>query len=90
MPEQYHFRLYIVGETVGSKEMIDGIKSYLDERLPDFYRLEVIDILKEPRLAEQDNILATPLIMRVLPSPVKKMIGNLNDREKVLTGLGVG
>ena len=63
------------------------LKNILEEEFKGVYALKVIDVLKNPQLAEEDKILATPTLSKVLPPPVRKIIGDLSDREKVLIGL---
>ncbi|GAL95124.1 circadian oscillation regulator KaiB [Microcystis aeruginosa NIES-44] len=63
------------------------LKNILEEEFQGVYALKVIDVLKNPQLAEEDKILATPTLAKVLPPPVRKIIGDLSDREKVLIGL---
>jgi circadian clock protein KaiB len=83
----YVLRLYILGETEDSAKHINELKTLLEDEFGDQYSLEVIDILKEPQLAGKDKIFATPTLAKVLPEPVRKVIGDLNDKEKVLVGL---
>lgn len=80
----YEFRLYIVGQTPNSISVINRFKAFLDERFKDQYSLTVIDILQDPKQAENDKILATPTLLKVLPLPVKKVIGDLSDEKKLL------
>lgn len=63
------------------------LKDILEQEFQGVYALKVIDVLKNPQLAEEDKILATPTLSKVLPPPVRKIIGDLSDREKVLVGL---
>ena len=86
MPK-YLLKLYITGETVNSLKAIHNLNTILDNELKGIYKLKVIDVIKHPKLAEADKILATPALARVLPPPVKKIIGDLSDKEKVLLGL---
>jgi len=86
---EYVLKLYISGCTENSARAVDNLKLLLDENVKDKYVLEIIDILKNPQLAEQDNIFATPTVVKVLPPPVKKIMGNLSKEKKVLTGLGL-
>ncbi len=80
----YEFRLYIVGQTLNSISVINRFKAFLDERFKDQYSFTVIDILQDPKQAESDKILATPTLLKVLPLPVKKIIGDLSDEKKLL------
>jgi len=89
MAAKYILKLYITGQTVNSEKAIKNLKAVLDTQLKELYSLEVIDVLKHPQLAEEDKILATPTVMKVSPPPARKIIGDLSDKEKVLSGLGL-
>jgi len=80
-------RLYITGHTVNSRAATDNLRRIIDEELLGMYELEVIDVLEHPQLAEEDKILATPTLIKILPPPIRKVIGDLSDRDKVLLGL---
>lgn len=80
-------RLYVAGQTSKSVAAFANLKKICDEHLPGQYKIEVIDLLKEPQLAEGDQILAIPTLVRKLPEPVKKIIGDLSNTERVLVGL---
>jgi len=80
-------KLYVTGQTANSERAIKNLKSVLETELKGLYTLKVIDVLKHPQLAEEDKILATPTLTKVLPHPVRKIIGDLSDKEKVLLGL---
>jgi len=80
-------KLYITGQTSNSERAINNLNQILKEQLKGLYTLKVIDVLKKPQLAEEDKILATPALIRTLPTPVRKIIGDLADKEKVLIGL---
>lgn len=82
-------KLYVAGQTANSRRAIENLKSVLEAELKGLYTLEVIDVLENPQLAEEDKIMATPTLMKVLPPPVGKVIGDLSDKEKVLSGLGL-
>ena len=85
----YTIRLYVVGKTPKSVKAIEDLRVILDDEIKaqGDYSLEVVDILKNPELAEDDKILATPTAIKLLPPPLAKVIGDFNDREKVLLGL---
>jgi circadian clock protein KaiB len=87
MSTKYVLRLYIAGQTPNSLRAIANLKSILKNELKGLYTLKVIDVLKNPKLAEDEKILATPSLSRVLPPPVRRITGDLSDREKVLIGL---
>ena len=80
-------KLYVTGQTPNSRKAIKNLKAILDKELQGIYTMKVIDVLKHPQLAEEDKILATPTLTKVLPPPVRKIIGDLSDKEKVLLGL---
>ena len=85
--EKWILRLYVVGETPNSIFALNNIKRICEEQLEGNYQIELIDLLKNPRLSRDDQILAVPTLVRKLPLPVKKLIGDLSDSEKVLIGL---
>jgi len=82
-------KLYVTGQTVNSRRAIENLKSVLETELKGLYSLEVIDVLENPQLAEEDKIMATPTLMKVSPPPVRKIVGDFYDKEKVLSGLGL-
>lgn len=83
----YILKLYVAGKTPNSMIALKTLKSILEKDFKGVYALKVIDVLKNPQLAEEDKILATPTLSKVLPPPVRKIIGDLSDREKVLISL---
>jgi len=83
----YVLKLYVAGNTPESTRALRTLKQILESEFKGVYALKVIDVLKNPQLAEEDKILATPTLAKVLPPPVRKIIGDLSDREKVLIGL---
>ncbi|MGB5634903.1 MAG: circadian clock protein KaiB [Waterburya sp.] len=83
----YVLKLYVAGNTPNSVRALKILKNILQKDFQGVYALKVIDVLKNPQLAEEDKILATPTLSKVLPPPVRKIIGDLSDREKVLIGL---
>ena len=87
MAAQYVLKLYVTGHTANSTKAIANIKGIFKNGLNNLYKLKVIDVVKNPRLAEEDKILATPALVKVLPPPVRKIIGDLSNRERVLLGL---
>jgi circadian clock protein KaiB len=84
---RYVLRLYISGRTSKSTRALQLIKEVCEEHLRGRYELEVIDIYQEPVLAKDDQILAVPTLIRKLPLPLRKLIGDFSDRERVLLGL---
>jgi circadian clock protein KaiB len=80
-------RLYIAGQTPNSITAIANLKKICEEKLHGKYRIEVVDLLEKPQLAKGDQIIAIPTLVRRLPPPVKKIIGNLSKTESVIVGL---
>jgi len=85
--ERYLLRLYVTGMTPRSTEAFASIKAICEEHLKGLYDLEVIDIYQNPTLAKDDQIVAVPTLVRLLPAPLRRLIGNLSDSERVLLGL---
>jgi circadian clock protein KaiB len=85
--EHWTLRLYVAGQTSKSTAAFDNLKRICEERLKGHYSIEVIDLLKNPRLAKDDQILAIPTLVRKLPPPVRRLIGDLSNTERVLVGL---
>jgi circadian clock protein KaiB len=83
----YNLRLYVAGQTPKSITALANLKAICEEHLAGRYRIEVVDLLQQPQLAAGDQILAVPTLVRRLPEPLKKIIGNLSDKERVLVGL---
>jgi circadian clock protein KaiB len=83
----YNLRLYVAGQTPKSLAAIVNLKRICEEHLAGRYTVEVIDLLNTPQLAAGDQIVALPTLVRRLPPPLKRIIGNLSDTEKVLVGL---
>ena len=86
---QWELRLYIAGKTQKSMTAFANLKRICEEHLQGQYRIEVVDLLKNPQLARGDQILAVPTLVRKLPEPVRKIIGDLSNEERVLVGLDV-
>lgn len=83
----YVLKLYVAGNTPNSVRALKTLKNILEQEFQGIYALKVIDVMKNPQLAEEDKILATPTLSKILPPPVRKIIGDLSDRERVLIGL---
>ena len=81
--------LYITGETIRSQRAVGTIKSLCEELFAPNYTLEIIDVLENPKLAEEEKIFATPTLIKKMPPPARRIIGDLSDRERVLNGLGI-
>ena len=80
-------RLYIAGQTPNSIAAVNNLRNICEEKLQGRYRIEVIDLLKKPQLAKGDQIVAIPTLVRKIPAPIKRIIGNMSQAEKVLVGL---
>lgn len=87
--EKWELRLYIAGQTPKSVLALQNITKYCKEHLDGKYSIEVIDLLKNPQLAEGDQIFAIPTLVRKVPVPIRKIIGDLSNEEKVLVGLNI-
>ncbi|SEI56345.1 circadian clock protein KaiB [Dyadobacter sp. SG02] len=87
--EVWELRLYVAGKTARSVAALANLKKYCEEHLKDKYVIEVIDLLVQPQLAEGDQILAIPTLVKKVPEPIRKIIGDLSNEEKVLVGLNI-
>ena len=83
----YILKLYVAGNTPNSMRALKTLRNILETEFRGVYALKVIDVLKNPQLAEEDKSLATPTLAKILPPPVRRIIGDLSDRERVLIGL---
>ena len=86
---KYRLKLYVTGQTPRSELAITNMRHICAVELGGQYELTIIDVLEEPQLAEDEKILATPTLVKELPSPLRRIIGDLSDNEKVLLGLDV-
>lgn len=86
-PETWELRLYVAGQTPRALTAFANLKKLCEQHLSGRYSIEVIDLLENPRLAAGEQILAVPTLVRKLPEPVKKIIGDLSNEERVLVGL---
>lgn len=86
---QFELRLYVAGQTSRSLTAFANLKKICEEHLAGRYRIEVVDLIKNPQLAQGDQILAIPTLVRKLPEPIKKIIGDLSDTISVLVGLDI-
>jgi circadian clock protein KaiB len=86
---KYELRLYVAGKTTKSVTALSNLKKYCEEYLKGQYVIEVIDLLIQPQLAEGDQIFAIPTLVRKVPEPIRKIIGDLSNEEKVLVGLDI-
>ena len=85
----YNLRLYVAGQTPKSMLAISNLKALCEKHLTGRYTIEVIDLMKNPALAQRDQIVAIPTLIRQLPEPLKRIIGDLSNAEKVLIGLDI-
>jgi circadian clock protein KaiB len=88
-PDTYNLRLYVAGQTPKSIAAIANLKKICEQHLSGRYDIEVIDLMKNPVLAQRHQIVAIPTLIRQLPEPLKRIIGDLSNSEKVLVGLNI-
>jgi circadian clock protein KaiB len=88
-PTTYILKLYVTGTTPRADQAIANLRRICEQELNGRYQLEIIDVLEHPQRAEDDKILATPTLIKQLPPPLRRVIGDLSDKEKVLLGLEV-
>lgn len=82
--ERYHLRLYVAGMTVRSTNAVAALKSLCEQVLPDRYELEVVNLLEHPELAVANQILAVPTLVKVLPLPVRRLVGDLTKQDQLI------
>ncbi|GAC1421354.1 MAG: circadian clock KaiB family protein [Flavisolibacter sp.] len=87
--ERWELILYVAGKTAKSTAALNNLRKYCEEHLKGQYSIEVIDLLVQPQLAEGDQIFAIPTLVRKVPEPIRKIIGDLSNEEKVLVGLNI-
>lgn len=85
--DRWNLRLYVAGHTQRTIAALANLKKICEEHMPDCYEIEVVDLFKNPKLAAGDQIIAIPTLVRRLPKPLKKIIGDLANEERVLVGL---
>lgn len=85
--ERWELRLYVAGQTPKSMAALANLKKLCEEHVPGQYQIEVINLLENPQLAQGDQIVAIPTLVRKLPEPLRKIIGDLSDTDRVLVGL---
>lgn len=83
----YVLKLYVAGQTTRSIAALENLRAICEHHLEGKYSIEVIDLAQNPRLARTDQIVAVPTLVRKLPEPMRKIIGDLSDRERVIVGL---
>lgn len=84
---KYFLKLFVTGHTPRAKSAIDHLSRICEERLAGRYEVIVVDVLEDPQSAENDRIIATPTLIKIMPPPLRRIIGDLSDTEKVLIGL---
>jgi circadian clock protein KaiB len=87
--QTWDLRLYVTGQSPNCLRAIENLRLVCEEYMPGRYRIEVVDLLENPRLAADDQILAVPTVVRRLPAPIRKIVGDLSDTERLLVGLQV-
>lgn len=87
--QTWELKLYIAGKTTKSVTALRNLKKYCEQHVKGKYKIEVIDLLKKPQLAEGDQIFAVPTLVKKIPEPIRKIIGDLSNEEKVLVGLNI-
>jgi len=85
--EKWNLRLYTAGQSPKSLAALDNLKRMCEQHLPGRYTIEVVDLLKNPRLAKDDQIVAIPTLVRKLPEPLRRIVGDLSDTERALVGM---
>lgn len=86
-PDRWNLRLYVAGQTPKSLAAFSNLKRLCEEHLAGRYHIEVIDLLKQPQLAQGDQIVALPTLVRKLPEPIKRIVGDLSSAERVVVGM---
>ena len=86
-PDTWNLRLYVAGQTPKSLTAFSNLKKLCEDLLPGRYQIEIVDLVKQPHLAQSDQIVALPTLVRKLPEPIKRVIGDLSNLERVMVGL---
>ena len=86
---EYILRLYVTGSTPRSLKAISNLKRFCEEHFPDEYELEIIDIYKNPEAVREEQIIAAPTLIKKLPAPLRRFVGDLSNKQKLLVGLGL-
>jgi circadian clock protein KaiB len=87
--DKFLLKLYVAGQTPRSKAALDNLRKLCEEHLPGRYDIQVVDLIQNPKLARTDQILAIPTLVRSLPTPIARIIGDLSDADQVLMGLNI-
>jgi circadian clock protein KaiB len=85
--EVWELRLYVAGQTPKSIAAFNNLRKYCEQHIPGRYRIEIVDLLNDPSLAATDQVVAIPTLVRKLPEPIRKIIGDLSNSDRVLVGL---
>ena len=88
-PPKYVLQLFVAGATPMSVRALSNLREICDEHLPGRYQLDVVDVYEEPGLAKDDDVIAIPTLLKKLPAPVCRLVGDLSDRQRVLVGLNL-
>ena len=86
-PRRYFLRLFVTGQTPRSLRSVDNLRRFCETHLPGCYDLEVIDIYQQPSMASENQIIAAPTLIKSLPLPLRRLVGDFSDRERVIVGL---
>jgi circadian clock protein KaiB len=91
MNEKAHFkfRLYVAGDAANSLQAVANLKAVCREHLPERHEIEIVDVLREPQRALDEAVFLTPMLVKLSPAPVSKVVGSLNQREPLLQALGI-
>jgi circadian clock protein KaiB len=89
LPAHYKLRLFITGSTARSTRAIDNMRKICEENLHDHYEFEIVDVYKHPEATSEFQVVATPTLVKLLPEPLRRIIGDLSDKGRVLAGLNI-
>ena len=89
MREQYHLKLYVTGKTPRSQRAIANLQRFCDLELPNQHQIAIVDVLEQPQLAEEEKILITPTLVKEMPLPCERIIGDLSNTEVILFALNI-
>lgn len=87
--KSFHFRLYVNGMNGAASQAVANLRSLLDKQLPDQFDLEILNIAENPDALDEDNVLATPTLIKKLPVPISRLLGDFSNEDAVLTGMGL-
>jgi circadian clock protein KaiB len=85
----YRLRLFVTGATPNSTRAISNLKEFCETYLPDKYELEIVDVYQQPLIAEREQLIALPMLVKLSPSPQRRLIGDMSDTDRVLRGLNL-